>query len=484
MTTTHSPHYTSIHDIADSISIGLGTVGQHDNAIDSGVAIGQRVLPNATSLEGAVLIGSDIFPNSTSSNTITDSVYIGHSIGTNGSPGPRNVIIGATAATNLNQATDTVIVGEACGERAIINSTCVIIGASAARKHRFNTQTHQLGGGSLCLGKDCARNESSSNVERLIGADCTLLNCGSFLSTDQTPPNDTIAIGRGSLSKVNFGVSGQICLGGQNHNTFLVDVDQSIKLVTDSLVNVETTPTSTTIRATDTAETHKVSLVCGSKTASLNSVGLTVNCPILTSNGVICDGDGKSLFGIGSSKWISGRSDAKAGEPIETRRVAIGPSAYFADDDSTTRSVNLYSGEGSSDSLFPREVSASDARAYGGARVSNASESFVVIDPSSIPHGWKVTALYISFYSKTNLSAQNKTIEVFSRTREFAASATPLNSDHIILHKSGADGATANSHITLVPHFVPQGTNTLYAFLSVGSTHSVFLGGYYNIQRI
>lgn len=124
---------------------------------------------------------------------------------------------------------------------------------------------------------------------------------------------------------------GQIRIGNSsNHSSILLDVDQSAQIQTDSLVNVQTTPTSTVIRVSDSATTHKVTLECGSNTVALNSQGLTLNCPLILSNGAICSIDGKSY--MTGSYWASG--SALAGN--EKRHIVIHHTSFGVDSSHTS----------------------------------------------------------------------------------------------------------------------------------------------------
>ncbi len=461
-------------DSHDVVAIGKDAyVGGDLDDSRGAVIIGRNAAKNMVSGGGGnVLLGTDVLSSSTRSDSVFN-VILGRSACQNHLLGiTNNVIIGHQAVRDGSEDTmaNNVIVGSNACRGRFVGSGVVAMGRRAG--YRTASSSTTMGDNSIMIGAD------TNNGDSDIGSYSIAIGT----ANGQGITDDSVCIGRQAVCQGSG--TGQMVLGNNSYNkTMVLCTSESTKIKTGAggtlLTSLELT-TDNAIMRSNAATT----LTCGT-----NSLQVLANkykfspMPIVLSSPVICDADGKSLF-VGSSKWISGRSDGAVGEPLETRRVAIGPNSYFADDDSSTRQVAIYTGEEDDDSLFPSQVSPGDSRSYGGARVQNASEAFINIDPSSIPHGWKVTAIYISFYSRSNLSAQNKTIEVFSRTRDFTASASPQNSDHIILHKAGSAGETTNSHVTLSPHFTPQGANTLYVFVSVGSSHSVFMGGYFNIQRI
>ena len=127
-----------------------------------------------------------------------------------------------------------------------------------------------MGTGAVIIGRNACRNNSDAAFA--IGSNAIIIGTGP-VDGHTAPTDDSITIGR-DVCVNSATTTGQIKLSTQSvHNTSTVDVDQSIKLSTDSLVNMEGTPTSTTLRATDFATTRKVSLECGSKIASLNNQG-------------------------------------------------------------------------------------------------------------------------------------------------------------------------------------------------------------------
>jgi len=195
------------------------------------------------------------------------------------------------------------------------------------------------------------------------------------------------------------------------------------------------------------------------------------------------DVDGKSLYNIGSSIHVSGRSDVSPS--TEVRRISIGNGAYIGDMDSSIRQAAVWNGD-DAEGLFPSEVTASDARGYGGMRIANASETYICVPTTCIPFGWKATHVYVSFYSKHNQAGSTKVIEVFSRSRAFGESATPSNSDHIVVHKSHNDSPSpkTNQRVLLSTPYIPADGTSLHIFISVGSSNSIYLGSYIDIVRI
>lgn len=480
---------TNRHDVDASISIGLGTAGAHTTAT-SGVAIGQNVYGGDTAtqlpLESSVLIGTDIFPGATSSHSIENSIVIGSGVGSSGVPGQRNVIVGSDAATDFSLSTDTVILGYSAANRAIANSEVVLIGGSAGRKHRLNDENHTIGYGSVLIGKDSGRNTDSADVQRTIGTNSTLLNTGAFLTADQDPTADTIAIGRGSLSLLTSGgTTGQICIGGVHHKTAIIDTDTSITLRTDSLNNITTTPTSTTISNIGSSDTHSTTLQCGSVSSVVHTrLGVKITDAALQTNRYITDHNGRS-FMAGSSYWKSGRSDIAT--PDEVRRMVLSPNTVLADDDTASRSIVVFDGQSSdADGIYPSQHSAIASRMLGGTRVATNDELYVYFPRP--PSGWKAVGCRLQVFSSSNLSESTRRVEIFSRKWDTSVDATPTNSDHLTIHVNQSLNRTTCTDITFTVPWIPSTTagsgDYLVGYISTGSSANTYMGGYMDIERV
>jgi len=476
---------TNSHDIDGAISIGLGTAGHH-TTVDAGVAIGQRVLGSDSPttklpLESSVLIGSDIFPAATTSNSIEDSVVIGSRIGNDGAvPGVRNVLIGSDTVSKFNQATDCVIVGESAGNSADILSGTTIIGGSAGRKHKNNDNTHTVGGGSIVLGRNCARNESSNNVTRTIGTDSILVGCGSFATSDANPPTRSLCLGKGSMSLLQNNTTGQICVGGANYNTCLIDTDTRCTIRTDSLDNLRTSSTSTILSAAGTADTHVITQMVGIARCDFTRIGYKLSGVSLLTNRYITDHDGKSIAGIGNSYWVSGASNIPS--PNEVRRITITPNMVVPEDDTTSKSLVSVGGTApTGDNEAPSNVTASDARNIGAARVGGSANMLVYLPRPC--QGWRVTSLYLSVYDRGTLSALSSDIEVFSRNYDTTPSASPSVSDHLTIHVDIDLGKKTNTIVPLTVPYTPANGDYLVAYLSAADNDICLVGGYIDIER-
>jgi len=472
------------HDITESISIGLGTVGSHDEQ-SSGVALGARIYGSNTaeklSLQGGVLIGSDIYPNATSSNhSVEGSVVIGCESGGLGG-GVRNVIVGSDAASQLSGQTDNVVLGYSAANRSVIGFNTVLIGASAGRSHRLNNSDHTLSTGSVIIGKDCARSLATSGA-RTIGSNATLLNCGSFSTSDSDPGADCICIGRGTLSELVGSTTGEIVIGnGAVHNTCLISTDQSITLKTDSLSNISTTGTSTTIRNLGTADSHSISLLCGSASRVVFSrIAFRLEGVPITHDGVATDLSGKSIRNVGSSYWVSGASNVTPS--TEKRRLVVLPNQAMASDDSATRSMNAYDDGEGDDSLLPSERSATAARLLAGARVATGSEMYVFFQRP--PIGWKCIGARLELLSKSSNAASSKQIEIFSRSYLTAIDSDPTNSDYLTIHVNQSLDKRTCTDVAFTTAWTPGPTDYLVGHISDGSSNNTFMGGYLEIERI
>lgn len=153
-------------------------------------------------------------------------------------------------------------------------------------------------------------------------------------------PADSILIGRGV--QTSGPASGKIILGNNIHHTSLQSsVSESVTLRTGTGSSLTTSlslsPFASELRANGTT-----TLACCTRSIQINTNTCVIsNTPLILSNPVVCDSDGKSIFGIGSSKHIGGRSDGFPGASVETRRIAIGVECYHAEDDSSTRQPHI-----------------------------------------------------------------------------------------------------------------------------------------------
>ena len=120
-----------------------------------------------------------------------------------------------------------------------------------------------MGTEAVLVGRNIVRNLTSSS-SYAIGNSTVMIGTGLVSDGMLPPPNNCTLVGQDACSP-NATTTGEIKLGVLSvHNTCTIDVDQTTQLITDSLVNLETSPSSTTIRARDSATTHNVNLLCGS----------------------------------------------------------------------------------------------------------------------------------------------------------------------------------------------------------------------------
>lgn len=430
---------------------------------------------------GGILIGQNLFPQATESNSVQDCVVIGSDIGSQ--PAPRNVLLGSGVANKLSSGmTDNCVMGDSALNEADSFVSCVVIGASAARKHRMNSYHHTVGSGCTIIGTDCARNTSSTNVTRTIGANSTLINTGSFSSAGVDPPADSICIGRSTLSKLVSSTTGQICIGNEGvHNTAIINTDQSIILRTDSLNNVETTATSTIIRNLGTTDTHSISLLCGAAARlTFTRIAFRLEGTPMAHDGYCTDFSGKSIRGVGNSYWVSGASNIAI--PTEKRRLVVLPNQVVAADDSTTRQMAAYDEEGSNDTLMPSERAAAVAQMLGGMRVATAAEMYVFFQRP--PDGWKCVGARLELLNKSTSSSSSKQIEIFSRSFLTTIDSDPTNSDYLTIHVNQSLDRRTCSDVIFTTAWTPGPTDYLVGHIGAGSSNSVFIGGYLEIERI
>ncbi len=475
-------------DIDASVSIGLGTKGIHA-LTSSGVAIGQNVYGSNSpttllNLDKSVLIGSEIFPAATTTGGLGESVVIGSDIGdqtASCSGNLRNIIIGSQSSTTMaSNHTDNIIIGSESLKGTTFSDGVVVLGSSAARAHAETGATF-VQANAVIIGNGCGRNNTTTT--RSIGSSSVLIGCGEFSSGDSAVvPIDSVAIGRGSLSNFSGGGTGQICIGGSNHNTCLIDTDLSTTLRTDSLNNVTTTPTSTTIANLGGADAHVITLLSGSACrVDFTRIGFKMQDVPVLHNHHMTDFDGKSIRGVGSSYWVSGQSNISS--PTEKRRMIITPNQAMASDDSSTRSMNVYDGgEGVDDALMPSQHSAVNARMIGGTRVATGSEIYVYFERP--PIGWKCTAARLELFNKSSNAASSKKIEIFSRSYITTVDASPSNSDYLTIHVNQALDKRTCTDVTFTVAWTPTSTSYLVGHITAGSPNSIFMGGWVQIERI
>ena len=295
---------TNTSDAEAVVAIGNATATRSMTSTShGGVAIGQNVYGTEDSLNlcGGVLVGHDLFTSVTSAGdkVAQDTVAIGRDICASTTTGQvrDSVLIGSKSCTLL-EAGKVVAVGSQSLRGATVSSEAVAIGYAAG-------QNSIVGSGTVLLGRSCGRNLSGDS-SYTVGNNSVFIGTGPINDSMAAIPggSDCVMIGRDACP-THATDNGQIRIGNaSNHTSMLLEVDASIRLQTNSLVNIQTTQTSTTIRASDSAPPNKVTLECGSKTTTLNSQGLTVNCPLILSNGVMCSADGKSY--MPGSFWASG----------------------------------------------------------------------------------------------------------------------------------------------------------------------------------
>lgn len=261
---------------------------------------------------------------------------------------------------------------------------------------------------------------------------------------------------------------------------YVRSASESIKLKTASSTNVELTPTSTFLFNSGTTDTDSTTLLCG-VTSSIEHtrLGVKISGAAIQMNRHITDHNGKSVTGVGSSFWLSGRSDV--GFPTEKRRIIVGPNIMVADDDSSTRSAIVFAGDGP-DNFAPSQLDAADARMLGGTRIATSSEMYLYLPRP--PDGWKVVGCRVETFNKSSVAIHSTKIEVFSRRYITSVSTPPSNSDHLTIHVDQALDKRTCVDVPFTVAWVPSYDDYLVCFVSSGSANVVYMGGYIDIQRI
>ena len=475
---------TNTSDTDGVVSIGRGVAARHTTTGNGGVAVGQNLYgasaDSGLDLAGGILIGKDIMKNSTSAadRLAKDSVFIGRDIcdTTTTSAVRDSVIVGSKAATNLEND-KVVAIGSQCLRYATVSSEAVAVGYAAG-------QGSIVGSSTVLLGRSCGRNLSGDS-SYTIGNDSIFIGTGPINDSMAAIPggSDLIMIGR-DVCPVHATDNGQIRLGNSsNHTSALIDVDASIKLQTDSLVNVQTTPTSTTLRATDTALTHKISLECGSKTVALNSVGLTTNCPlILPSNGIICSAAGKSY--MPGTYWASG----SALDGTEKRHIIIKHNSFGIDSSHHAVVMAPYGNSlttGSTIDPLNSIATTKDDYSLFMSRLSQHSNEMHVFVPS-IPSGFQVVRYKVLCNQRQNnttsppvlLSARSV---FYSRSMANTGSSSRASA-YVSSHVDATNGT--NVFISLDTPFVGSPDHFGVIFLPFTSADSMVLAVIVEIERV
>ena len=192
-------------------------------------------------------------------------------------------------------------------------------------------------------------------------------------------------------------------------------------------------------------------------------------------NGYCTDMDGKSIRGVGNSYWVSGASNIAT--PTEIRRINIQPSAFLSDDDSSTRSMQVYAMETGAE-LFPSESTGiTGVNGIGGVRVQTSSDSYVYLPPP--PSGWKAIGCRLEMYDRSTQASKGVVLEVFSRNINPNNAAITIHVNKSALQNTGTD-------VSFSTHYVPSaaGDTYLMAYVGSGSASHVYTGGWMSISRV
>jgi len=454
-------------DTHDVVAIGKDAYSDGDLDDSRGaVIIGRNVAKNMVSGGGGnVLVGVDLL----SSSTRSDSLY--------------NVIMGRNACQNhLLRITNNVIIGNQAmrdgSEDSILNN--VIIGSDSCRG-KF------VGSGVVAVGRRAGYRSSSSTTTMgdnaiMIGSDTNSgdANIGAYsiaigTANGQGITDDSVCIGRQAVCQGS--ATGQMVLGNNSYNkTMVLCTSESTKIKTGAGGTLLTSLELTTDNATMNSNVA-TTLTCGTNSLQVLPDKCTFsNKPIVLANPVICDSDGKSLF-VGNSKWFSGRSDGLAGSSAEVRRINIPPSCFNSDDDSSTRSSQVYALETSTE-YYPSEFTSSQNGydGYAGMRVQTSSDIFLYF-PQNIPDGWKVIGCRVEVYDRTLRASRTVLMEVFSRNIDADNAA-------ITIHVNKTDLQYTGTSINFTTHYTPHHLRYLVGYIGNGSASHVFTGGWMSITRV
>ena len=462
------------------MSIGLGTAGRHLST-SSGVAIGQTIYgashTSDLDLDNGILIGKNVFQIAGVNGLSSDTVAIGRNICTStyNQTVDNSVILGAESCTNLEEGKTVAIGAHVLKDATNVSNHITAVGFGAGQ------DCTSVGTGAVIIGRNACRN--NSNGAFAIGSNAIIIGTGP-VDGHTAPTNDSITIGR-DVCVDSASTTGQIKIGTQSvHKTFTADVDQSIKLITDSLVNLEGTPTSTTISATDTSTSHSVRLRCGSnKTLSLNNVGLTLNCPlILPSNGIICSGDGKSY--MPGSYWASG----SALDNTEKRHIIIKHNSFGIDSSHHAVVMAPYGNAvTTSSTIDPLNSIATTKDDYSlfFSRLSQHSNEMHVFVPSS-PSGFQVVRYKVLCNQRQNNTTSPPVLlsarSVFY-SRSMANTGSSNRANAYVTELVDATNGT-NVFVSLNTPFVGSPDHFGVIFLPFTSADSMVLAVIVEIERV
>lgn len=471
---------TNTSDTDTCVSIGQGTAGRHLKT-SSGVAIGQTIYgashTSDLDLDNGVLIGKNVFPIAGVNGLSSDTVAIGRNICTStyNQTVDDSVIIGAESCTNLEEGKTVAVGAHVLKNATNVANYVTAVGFGCAQ------DCTSVGTGAVIIGRNACRNNSSGAFT--IGSNAIVIGSGP-VDGHTAPTSDSVTIGR-DVCVDSATTTGQIKIGTQSvHNTFTADVDQSIKLITDSLVNLEGTPTSTTISATDASTSHSVRLRCGNnKTLSLNNVGLTLNCPIMLPDGIICSADGKSYMRDGSY-WASG----SALDGTELRHVIVGHPNFGIDSShhsvvQAPYGVSVTTGS-TIDPLNSLSTTKDDYSLYMSRLSAHANEMHIMLP--SIAEGWQVIRYKVLANVRQNNTTSpplllNARSVFYSRTMANTGTSNRANA-YVSSHVDATNGT--NVFVSLNTPFVGSKDFFGVIFLPFTSADSMVLACILEIERV
>jgi hypothetical protein len=255
--------------------------------------------------------------------------------------------------------------------------------------------------------------------------------------------------------------------------TNIITVNSSTGLLKSKSIEV----TGSITNATDITSTTSLTTATVYAT-TINATTINSNFLTASTSGSVCTG-----YKLVSHLANINQLGIDISSPTEKRRMIITPNQAMASDDSSTRSMNVYDGaEGVDDALMPSQHSAVDARMIGGTRVATGSEIYVYFERP--PIGWKCTAARLELFNKSSNAASSKKIEIFSRSYITTVDASPSNSDYLTIHVNQALDKRTCTDVTFTVAWTPTSTNYLVGHITAGSSNSIFMGGWVQIERI
>ena len=182
--------------------------------------------------------------------------------------------------------------------------------------------------------------------------------------------------------------------------------------------------------------------------------------------------------------WIYGRSDN--GATTETRIVSISPTCMQVDSDGSHRTETVFVATGVDTPPFSDDHLAGRQAILGMKSTSGNTNGRWIYLPNPPGEDWKITHVFLSMITTTNMTPLAASVSIVSRDHsiDISGESSPSMSTFLTEHLPNTMfTAGTNTSLALSPHYVSTPGSFLVAYISVHTSHAVFMGGTYTITR-